>query len=76
MKSISIRQQRIKAGLTQSELGKRIGIGQSAIAQWEGGVTSPRVDKLLLMATIFGCTVDDLVRKEDRNDNSDMEQGG
>jgi len=47
--------------MTQAELAKKIGVGQSAISQWENGYVAPRLDKLKLMADLFGCTLDELV---------------
>ena len=65
MISISIRQKRIAAEMTQADLAKHLGVFQSAVAQWENGLTSPRLDKLQAMATLFKCSIDELVRKDE-----------
>lgn len=51
---------RRKAGLTQNDVSKAVGVTQGSVSQWENGTSSPRADKLPLLATIFGCTIDEL----------------
>lgn len=41
-----LRAARLEAGLSQRELADRVGTRQSAIARWESGRVSPRVDTL------------------------------
>lgn len=43
---LTIREARKRAGLTQAELAARAGTTQSAIARWESGAVSPRVQSL------------------------------
>lgn len=42
-----IREARLRAGLTQTELGERTGRERSVIARWEQGAVSPSIDNLL-----------------------------
>ncbi len=42
-----IREARLRAGLTQTELAKRTGRERSVIARWEQGAVSPSIDNLL-----------------------------
>lgn len=51
---------RRKAGLTQKEVSQAVGVTQGSVSQWENGASFPRADKLPLLATIFGCTIDEL----------------
>lgn len=51
--------------MTQAELAKELGVYQSAITQWENGLTSPRLDKLQAMAALFKCSIDELVREDE-----------
>lgn len=41
-----IREARLRAGLTQAELGRRLGRPQSAIARWERGRVAPSLETL------------------------------
>ena len=54
--------------MTQVELAKALGVNQSAVTQWESGLTSPRLDKLQAMAALFKCTLDELVGKDVGNE--------
>lgn len=44
--STLIREARLRAGLTQTELAERLGTTQSSIARWEGGGSQPSVETL------------------------------
>ena len=48
-----IREARLRAGLTQAELGRRIGQPQSVVARWERGATTPSFETL--RQVIRGC---------------------
>ncbi|MBP5242684.1 MAG: helix-turn-helix transcriptional regulator [Clostridia bacterium] len=55
---------RKKAGLSQEELGDKIGVSRQAVSRWELGTTTPELDKLLLLSEVFNCSLDELVGKE------------
>ena len=38
-----------------------LGVSRQSVAKWESGQSTPEVDKLLKMAELFGCTIDELV---------------
>lgn len=54
---------REKAGYTQTEVARKIGVDRSAVAKWETGASKPRVERLFKLARLYGCTADDLVTK-------------
>lgn len=54
---------RIKNEITQEELSKKLDVGQNTVSQWETGERMPRADKLLQLAEILGCTVDELLKE-------------
>ena len=41
-----LREARLRTGLTQAELGRRVGRPQSAIARWERGAVKPSLETL------------------------------
>ena len=60
-----IREARLRAGLTQTELAARTGKDRSVIARWEQGVVSPSVETLVSL--VRACEFDlslELVRYE------------
>lgn len=55
---------RKQIGLSQEELGEKLGVSRQTIYTWESDISSPNVEKLKNLADLFGCTVDALVRGE------------
>ena len=63
--TVNIKEAREKAGLTQQDLANELGVGQSTVAMWETQKSLPRTDKLPALAKIIGCTIDELLKKEE-----------
>ena len=59
-----IREYRIKNELTTTELGELVGLSQSSISNFELGKRSPRIENLEKIADVFGCSINDLIDKE------------
>lgn len=57
---------REEKGITQIGLASMLEVTQGAISQWETGDSLPRADKLPVLAKILGCTVDELLREENK----------
>lgn len=51
-------------GTNISQLEKACDIGNGTIGKWKLLNSSPRVSTLVKIASYFGCTVGDLMRKE------------
>lgn len=51
-------------GLSQKEVGERLGVGDKAVSKWECGRGLPDIATLPALAEIFGVTVDELLRGE------------
>ncbi len=58
----NIATKRKEKGILQDELAKEMGIDRSTVAKWETGAAMPRADKLLKLAEIFECSVDELLK--------------
>lgn len=57
----NLRRRRTEMGLTQDELAKMVGIGQSAVCTIEQCRHIPRVDTVCMLAEALGMTLDELV---------------
>lgn len=55
-----LRQARLRAGLTQSELGHRAGFEQTQISKWENGRVGLRLATAVRISAVLGCHAEDL----------------
>lgn len=62
-----MRRLRVFTGMTQAEAAKAIGVGQSALAQWELGISKPRLHRLKKIADVYGCNIVDLLEDETKS---------
>ncbi len=51
-------------GFSQEAIAEKIGISRQAYAKWETGATVPDIEKCLLLAEVYGTTIDSLIRTE------------
>lgn len=67
MKNIAstLKELRIEANLTQTELSSRLNVGQATIACYENGQREPHLSILLAYADYFECSLDYLVGRTD-----------
>lgn len=54
-------QYRKASGLSQEELAEKIGVSRQAVSKWERAEASPDTDNLILLAKIYGVTLDELL---------------
>jgi transcriptional regulator with XRE-family HTH domain len=59
---LQIRAARRQAGLSQIDLGERIGRDHKTISRWENAHRAPDLTDLLLIADVLGVPLADLVR--------------
>ncbi len=57
---MKIKELREKKKLKQEDIAKELNIDRSTVAKWETGESTPRTDKLPILAKILDCTVNDL----------------
>lgn len=55
---------RKKNGYSQEELAEKIGISRQAVSKWERAEASPDTDNLILLARLYGVTIDELLNTE------------
>lgn len=56
-----ISQLRREAGMTQEELGEKIGVTNKTVSRWETGVYMPDIEKLMLLGGIFSVSINELL---------------
>lgn len=59
-----IREIRKSRGLTQRELGERLGLSYQSIAQWENDLRKPKSETILKIACALGVRYEDIVGLE------------
>ena len=72
---------RKKHRLSQEELAEKIGVSRQAVSKWERGEASPDTDNLIMLAQIYGVTLDELIKgnksqpsADDQNKTADTEE--
>lgn len=63
---MSFRDARIKAGLSVAEVMAALNVSDAAVYQWETGKNTPKGKRLPELAKLYGCTVDDLLKEEEK----------
>lgn len=64
VKSMRIKELREAAGMSQRELGERIGISGPAVAMWESGENRPSLTNLEKLADVLGVSIDAILGRE------------
>lgn len=49
-----------RAGLSCLDIAKKLRVSQQAVYKWETGAAMPSAAKLPLLASVLGCTIDEL----------------
>lgn len=60
-----LREERIKAGISQRELARRLGLSASMISQLESGISKPSVGTLYAIVTELDLSLDRIIRGEE-----------
>lgn len=55
---------RKRENMTQEQLAEALEVSRQSVSKWESDNTYPETDKLLQLAELFHCTLDDLMRKD------------
>ena len=48
--------------LTQEDFAEQMGVSRQTVSKWESGASFPEMEKLIQMCSMFGCSMDTLVR--------------
>lgn len=60
-----IKELRLEQGVSQSVLGKNIGVSQKAVDYWERGVNEPKASYIVKLADFFNVSADYLLGRKD-----------
>jgi transcriptional regulator with XRE-family HTH domain len=71
-----LREERVKAGLSQRELARRLGLSASLISQLESGQSRPSVGTLYSIVTELGVSLDSVIRGGDVASPADRDDDG
>jgi transcriptional regulator with XRE-family HTH domain len=64
-----LREERVRAGLSQRELARRLGVSASLISQLESGMSKPSVGTLYAIVTELDLSLDKVIRGVDYSDS-------
>lgn len=59
--AITLKAARVNAGLTLNKSAEALGIHKNTLSSYENYKTKPDIELSKRMATLYGCTVDDLI---------------
>lgn len=61
----NIASERVRIGLSQSELAERLGVTRVTVARWESGISTPGSSMIVALADIFKCSTDYIYGRSD-----------
>lgn len=59
-----LKELRLKKGLTQTELGKKVGVKQNTFTNWENGKREPNFETIIKIADLLEVSLDWLFGRE------------
>ena len=63
---------RKKNGYSQEELAEKLGVSRQSVSKWESNNTYPETDKIVQIANLFDCSMDDLINDKITDVNSTL----
>ena len=57
---VNIGDMRRKAKMTQEQLASQMDVTQSTISLWENDKTTPDAKQMIVLASVLGCSINDL----------------
>ena len=58
---------RLAAGLSVQQVIEKLKVSDAAVYMWETGQQHPRASRLPEVAALYGCTVDELLKPDEKN---------
>lgn len=61
---MSIAYRRKQLGLSQADVARKLGVDQSAVHLWETGKAKPSAKRLVPLASLLKCTVEEVLNND------------
>lgn len=55
---------RKQTGMSQEQLAEKLGVSRQAVTKWETNAGIPDIENIMAIATLFGCSIDELLMNE------------
>ena len=55
-------EERKRIGLSQEELAEKLNVSRQSVSKWEGAQSIPDINRIIMLAEIFGVTTDYLLK--------------
>lgn len=63
-----LKKMRIQQGVSQEYIAKMMQVTPATVSRWENGEFLPKSEKLLALAKLLNCTVDELLKGSDNDE--------
>ena len=57
----NIHDMRVAAGMTIKNVQDACGVSAAAVSKWQNGSAMPTIDNMVILATVWGVKVDDII---------------
>lgn len=64
-------EERKRIGLSQEELAEKLNVSRQSVSKWEGAQSIPDINRIIMLAEIFGVTTDYLLKDDAMRDAGD-----
>lgn len=64
---------RMKAGLTQADIARKLNVTAQTISAWERGVKTPKLDTILRICNAIGCDTSEILNTVDFSTDTETE---
>lgn len=64
---------RKNAGLTQTDVAKKLNLSVSMVSAWESGIRTPKLDTILRICNAIGCDTSEILNTVDFSTNAETE---